>query len=274
MRAGAQEGSMSINITVFSKDRACQLDLLFRSMKEHFVEFERSQISVILKYTNEPHKKAYEKLASDYAQINYFIEGQDRSFRQFTIESIAPSNEYTVFFVDDIAFKSKFSLLDHELSMMRDPENLCLSLRMNQGMNYCYPLRLKCRRMPTVENKRWKWRGFQGDWGYPMSLDGHVFRTNEILKILNAVEFSDPHLLELRLSRRPLPQEYMICYDKSVVFNNPLNRVHRYFNSPHAGVSQDRLVELYLQGKRLRFAVDLDTIEFVSPHFEVPVICD
>jgi hypothetical protein len=61
----------------------------------------------------------------------------------------------------------------------------------------------------------------------------------------------------------------MICYDNSVVFNNL-----SYFNSRRANVSQDVLVELYSQGKRLSLAVDVGTIEFKSPHVEVPVVCD
>src|SRR5215213_1463915 len=187
---------MSINITVFSKDRACQLDLLLRSMQTHFVEFADSTIRVIVKYTSAMHKEAYEKLACEHPFIEYWIEAPGTSFLRFTLDSVTPSKRYTVFFVDDNVFKNRFSLADHELSLMEDPENLCLSLRMNQGMNYCYPLKLQCRTTPEVIDKRWKWRGSEGDWGYPMSLDGHVFRTSEILPLLRAIDFSDPHILE------------------------------------------------------------------------------
>ena len=50
----------------------------------------------------------------------------------------------------------------------------------------------------------WHWMGMEGDWGYPMSLDGHIFRTAEIAPLLEHLDYRNPNVLEAALARRPL----------------------------------------------------------------------
>ena len=51
-----------LNIIVFSRDRACQLELFIRSMKFYFKEFYQYNINVLYTYSNNKFKEGYEKL--------------------------------------------------------------------------------------------------------------------------------------------------------------------------------------------------------------------
>ena len=65
---------------------------------------------------------------------------------------------------------------------MRDPEIACLSLRMCPRMDYSYALDTITGIPPFEDGTTWRWPEAEGDWGYPMSLDGHVFRTRSAHK--------------------------------------------------------------------------------------------
>lgn len=260
-----------MNITIFSKDRACQLDFLLKSMEQHFVEYKDTKISVIVKYKNDTHRRAYEKLFCDFPNIHKIIETPSTVFKQLTLNSIDPGKKYTTFFVDDNVFKNRFSVSDAEVSKMSSPENLCVSLRMCEGMNYCHSAQFHYNHVPKIQDGRWAWRGHAGDWGYPMALDGHIFRTADVVNLLQRIPFRHPNELEYNMSLNPFGQEHMICYKESVIFNNPLNRVHNNNNTPHANVSEDMLADMYLSGKRIKLSRDTKDIKFTSPHFDIPI---
>ena len=119
----------------------------------------------------------------------------------------------------------------------------------------------------------WQWRGAPGDWAYPMSLDGHIFRTEDVLPLIQAERFDNPNLLETRLAKHPIDKPLMTCLDEHVVVNIPLNRVQNvYHNRCGDDWTAERLNELFLAGKAIdtrhfdgmqnRSAHDL-----VEPHF-------
>jgi len=261
-----------MNITIFSKDRACQLDFLLKSMEQHFVEYKDTKINVIIKYKNDLHKRAYEKLFCDFPNIHKIIESPTTSFKQLTLKSLDVGEKYTTFFVDDNVFKNRFSMKDPEVLKMCSYENLCVSLRMCEGMNYCHSARFHYNDVPKIRDGRWEWRGYEGDWGYPMSLDGHIFRTADVTGLLHRIPFNNPNELEYNMSLNPFHQDYMVCYKESVIFNNPLNRVHNNNNTPHANVSEDMLAEMYLSGKKIKLSKDTKDIKFTSPHFDIPIV--
>jgi hypothetical protein len=187
------------------------------------------------------------------------------------LNSIDPGKKYTTFFVDDNVFKNRFSMGDAEVAKMYSPENLCVSLRMCDGMTYCHSAQFHYNHVPKIQDGRWAWRGHAGDWGYPMALDGHIFRTTDVVNLLQRIPFRHPNELEYNMSLNPFGQEHMICYKESVIFNNPLNRVHNNNNTPHANVSEDMLADLYLSGKRIKLSRDTKDIKFTSPHFDIPI---
>ncbi len=101
----------------------------------------------------------------------------------------------------------------------------------------------------------WEWAGADGDFGYPGSLDGHVFRKNDLFKLIDG-DFHNPNTLEDVIVRNCRGrQQLMACYEKSCVVGNPVNRV----NETHVGnrygdefyTATDDLYDRYVAGERL-----------------------
>lgn len=221
-----------MNIVIYSKNRAAQLDALLRSLKKNFVEYDSSCISVIW-VGDRGFKGGYTKIKNKFPEVNMISE-DNFNFKQQTIGAIDEEQAYTMFLVDDILFKMPFSEQDtHFSSLSFLNMSLCVSLRLDKNTSFCYATN-KPQRVPQVSESLsiWKWSDFpEGDWGYPMSLDGNVFLTKTIKKIIRGLEFNHPNELEAKMHEFAkfniaiLPKNMTCYYDRSRLFNVPANRV-------------------------------------------------
>ena len=123
---------------------------------------------------------------------------------------------------------------------------------------------------PMDENNVWTWKGAQVDFAYPMSLDGHIFRTKEILPLLIKLKYNNPNTLEGELVNHPINATQMVCYDKPKIINNPLNKVQDVNNNKHGNVTALWLNKEFMSGK----IIDLKTFheyENHACHEEIPI---
>ena len=129
-----------INIIIFSKDRACQLDYLVRSIKEYFIGYENYTFNVLYKTSSETFEKGYKVLKESCPENFRFI--KECEFKSDLIPLINPFRPYTMFFVDDNVMKGSF---DPQFlrGLVDFPQAACLSLRMNPGITYCYTMDIK-----------------------------------------------------------------------------------------------------------------------------------
>ena len=242
-----------LNIIVFSRDRACQLELFLRSMKYCFAQFKEFPVNVLYQYSDMRYQDGYSKLAglSDFPKNVNMV--KEISFQGDLIELLSERNPYTVFFVDDMVWKEMFSLKGGTFSSFtNDPDVLCLSLRLMRGLQYCYPLDT-FNEMPRFDyENKWFWQGLVGDYGYPMSLDGHIFRTGDILDIVLSFKCNSPNRLEAKMALNPLhKRQKMVCCDISPVMNIPLNIVQDSWNNRHGSLSSLNLNKRFLSGERI-----------------------
>ena len=106
-----------------------------------------------------------------------------------------------------------------------------------------------------------------------MSLDGHVFRTNEILPLIKSLDYRSPNTLEGALASRPLGHKRMVCLDDSVIVNNPCNKVQTD-NGNHCGnVPADFLNRLYIAKREIALC-NIEGIKNKAPHEEIDVIIE
>jgi len=254
-----------INIIIFSKDRACQLELFIRSMSEYFEEFNSLKINILYTFTNNFFKQGYDKLISKYSNLNWV---KENNFKNNLVSFIDINNKYTIFFVDDIVWKNKFSLNDNEFKDFEKNNNiLTLSLRLHPNLTYCYSANIPMKQLNTTV---WNWRGMQPDFGYPMSLDGHFFRTNEIIGLVKGLPYKNPNQFEAVLAAYPINKPLMSCYEKSIIFNNPANKVQTNNPNKHGNISAEYLNQEFLNGN----IIDLEQyrgIDNESCHKEVPI---
>jgi glycosyltransferase involved in cell wall biosynthesis len=240
-----------LNTIIFSKDRACQLEALLRSIDLHWKNWKEStNISVVWTYREEKYLEGYKKLIEDYPGIN-FINQKDKDLKPLLIDALDVKSPYSMFFVDDMLFINPFSLDSPEvLDFKKNSDILCLSLRMHPNIAYCY-MQNKETPPPEISKGVWKWKGLQGDWGYPASLDGHLFRTDDIIQVIRNGQYSHPNNLEEALIQGIPDKPLMSCFGYSKVINIPSNSVGSNATNRRGNISEDFLNEKYLRGQRI-----------------------
>jgi len=260
-----------LNIILFSRDRACQLELLLRSMKFYFKEFSEQKINVLYTYSNDFFKAGYEKLFSIHNDKNIKYIKETQTFKNHVLLLLDHDNPYTVFFVDDIVFKNPFTLDCKQFNLFKlNDEILTLSLRLHPYLTYCYSARVRMNSPNFDSNLLFKWYGLAGDYGYPMSLDGHFFRTKEIAAISKVLTFNNPNSFESILSSYPINRLKMICFEESIIVNNPINKVQNFNNNFHGNISAQFLNEKFLEGNIIDL-YDFKGIKNISCHQEIEI---
>ena len=258
-----------MNITIFSKDRACQLNALLESYYR-FTEGTIPVPTVLYTYSSPEFAAGYELLVHRFPKVNFV---QETNFKSDLNKSINPKDPFTVFFVDDIVFRNYFDFNGPIISYLESRADvICLSLRLSPSIERCHTQNYNTP-PPIFEETEygliWNWRfAHGGDWAYPMSVDGHIFRTTEILLYLQLCNYKKPNTLEVALSDRPLNRPKMMCLPDHIVFNVPNNTVQTECHNREMGGSAIVLNQRYLAGER----IDIDhlaTVKNNSPHFEV-----
>jgi hypothetical protein len=259
-----------LQVVIFSKDRPAQLELLLRSVARFWRGWEAQRFVVLYAASNGAFARGYEITRTLHPRIAMTDEAATgRPFREQALGLLGHEPPYTAFLVDDNVFKEPFGLDVPEFARFAsDPEIAALSLRMAPHMSYCYPADLATPAPAFEDATVWRWPDLEGDWGYPMSLDGHLFRTHEILPRVRALSFANPNTLEGALAQRPLRAPKLICLEAAPVLNVPANRVQTTNQNRHAGGSAARVNRMFVRDARL----DLEPLVGMktrSPHHPV-----
>lgn len=247
----------NINIIVYSCNRAAQLDLLLRSLKHYFKEYSEANISVVYAYTNHDYEKAYNIVRNENLDVIFLTDVKFGSLKETTKHVLKKENNLTMFLVDDIVFKDYFSLSDQEIKLVVSNEELmATSLRLWKGINYCYATNSSSPVPNFVKGNVWNWAFASGDWGYPMSIDGNIYRTSFMHEQIMNIDFANPNKLEEQLAAKPdRKKTYMSCYvNSSKLFNIPANIVQKTFPNRHGNIiSVEELNNKYLNGYRIQY---------------------
>lgn len=244
-----------LNVIIFSCDRAMQLQACLKSFEKNLYNNNKDkniQISVIYKTTNEDYKKGYESLLTEFNYINFINETQ--SFKK-TLLTLFSQNKspLTMFLVDDIIFVSPISLQDKQFELIKNPNMLCISLRLYEGITDCYATGQTSPVPKFIKGNVWSWLNQSGDWGYPMSVDGNIFKTDTIRYFVENGSYSNPNTFEAALDgyKNNFSNLYLCCYmDVPRLINIPENRVQNLFNNRFAkGYTAEELNKEFLNNK-------------------------
>lgn len=261
-----------MNIIVFSKNRAAQLELFIRSFKKYVVNPEKYTIKIIYLFTDQQYELGYDKLIQmKYSNVQYI---REINFKQDIISCIELNKRYLTFFVDDNVFKNSIDFYDNQMHIFdMDREILCRSLRLHPNLTYCYPEAKPMRKPNFLKDNVFYWKGMDGDYGYPMSTDGHIFRTTEIYPYITRLHYINPNTFEGIMAAQPMNLPKMICYDNSVIVNNPCNKVQIVNNNIHGKIDIKILNNNFLSGQLISLN-NIDGIENISCHQELEIIYD
>jgi hypothetical protein len=263
---------------VFSRNRAAQLDLLLHSISERAPDLFQ-QIHVLYRGTNVDYLHGYKRCFDAHPHVQY---GYEHSFQAQVGRIISDSpSKYVSFLCDDDIFVRNHTDAPKPYEALEEtPGMLCFSLRLGLNTNDCYPLRRQQRQPVILERFRdmlvWAWANSDGDWGYPGSLDGHVFRKQDLENLLTGRDYAGPNRLEDILTNRCFglddQKPLMACYEQSLVTGVPINRVNDDYpnrsGETHPQPSWDLNVR-YLSGGRLAFP---DNPQITGAHTELELV--
>lgn len=256
---------------IFSKDRPTQLNLLLESLH---INVEGSYVVKVLYATSDiSFKNAYnelEKIHSLNNKISFYKE--QKSFKSSLISVISNVKSNRIFFlVDDIIFKEKLNL--YSLDSINTNKHV-FSLRNGLNLNFSYVVQ-KEQSLPVFEkynNELLSWKINEGelDWAYPLSVDGHLFSFKEVNFWVRYLEYNAPNTFEMKLQvfNFLYKMKQGLCFNKSIIFNNPCNIVQSEVNNLHGNLHQGKLLEFWNQGFKINYNT-LNNYNNRSVHEEV-----
>jgi hypothetical protein len=269
-----------LSTIVFSKDRPLQLDLTLNSIKKNLPLC--NDIKVIY-YASEKFEKSYGTLAEEHESVE-FLNEELVSFPSelWTTVSLI-DNPYLMFLTDDNIVYQPSKTTELDLGNLFARDIACLSLRLGVNITHRDGYPTPQPRFERVAGHHLIWNRMsvlaQDYFNYPLSVDGHIFKTRDIDKIITNLcasnNIKNPNKLEQLLQRYffEVPA-LMACELHSCVVNSPNNRVQEEVQNWHGQqfpYDPSYLLELYNKGIRL----GLDYIDFkniVCPHTEIDIL--
>lgn len=252
------KNNLPLVTVIFSKDRPLQLDLTLTTNEKYCLQKNARNEIVIYKASNEKIEKNYREVAKEHPQTQFLKES---NLKEDILECIE-RKRYVLFVVDDCIFTKKYSI--DKISTFLDICDgvLGFSLRLGSNTRICYPIRQE-NDFPYMQKLggdisafSWKGKGI-GDFFYPLEVSSSVYRVKDIKPLLENLQYNTPNSLEWALSNSTSAfnhLQFMLCYDISPAFCNPINRVQTE-NNNRVGVnpkySVENLLNLYEAGYRI-----------------------
>ncbi len=267
---------MKNQLIIFSKNRANQLELLLNSILKNSNNI-FDVINIIFKAEGE-YKEAYEKLIAfpQYKDVNFYIE---RGFASNLNYLLKTDIEFTTFMVDDNVLYSQIPSTKDEILEKITDDVVCFSLRLGDNCIYSHPANLNyVLQSHSVINNMIEYNWLQqwpSDFRYPLSVDGHIFKTSFIVGLINKIQYHNPNTLEGNLQRQlnNIPNNIW-CFKTSVLVGIPVNIVndtHKNRNGLEYPISEKELNDKFLNN----IIIDLENLNFENingPHKEIQYV--
>ncbi len=129
---------------------------------------------------------------------------------------------------------------------------------MGTHLNYSYVVN-KLQNLPEIMIKNdfviWDWNKGELEWGYPLSVDGHLFGKDEIEVLASMLSYTSPNSFEeaLHVFKNVFSSRIGMSYSKALIFNNPCNKVQKDVENFHGEMHQDILLKYWNEGKQINY---------------------
>lgn len=214
-----------------------QLDALLRSIDMYAPELD--PIMVIIMASSMEYFEGYQILMEERPVPRFMYQ---TVFKTNLLTCIGSARSQVVFLVDDNVFFRPATPVPFLLP------GQCYSFRLGRNINFDY----NSGRVQMVGEDNFK---------YYYSTDGHVFRKDEILPLIQCIHFDGPNRLEAEMMRVGKPLEVLYS-DHSCVVGIPHNLVQTAWVNKSMGGSAKELNDRFLHGER----IDLEAMDFSSVH--------
>jgi glycosyltransferase involved in cell wall biosynthesis len=260
---------------IFSKDRPMQLAAAIESLALHCLDNTNVKLHVLYKASNELYRTQYDTLKNEFADVTFI---EETNFKAQTLAVIS-RYEHVLFLVDDNLFVSNFSLADILALLKQNHNALAFSLRLGRNTTYSHARDTQVTLPPFwyIGKKvlKYDWTRGQIHFAYPLEVSSSIYRTADIVPLLEKLDFDNPNMLEGLMAANAQvyakPRAALLCYEQSVTFCNPVNIVQTVSLNRAGSLSRysaDSLAQMFEQGLR----IDVQRYDgFVpnSPHQEV-----
>lgn len=262
-------------LIIFSKNRACQLNLLLESIEKYSNNIFDD---IIILYTADTeYLNGYEKL-KNLKNSDNIIFYKEKNFKSDLLNLIDDSYNLTTFMVDDAVLFNHIDINKTDINNIITNDIICFSLRLGINCNYSHPANLNYKLGSYEIYERFLRFDYTkqepGDFRYPLSTDGHIFNTKLIKNLVSNIDFNNPNTLEANLQRfvmlNNIPKT-VICFTESKLVSIPANLVNNTFNNRHGlefAISESELNSRFISGE----IIDLDNMDFSNingPHKEI-----
>ena len=242
---------------VFSKDRALQLHALISSYSALVAN--AAPLHVLYASSSAAHAAAYRELCSTSpagGTIRSFTE--ETAFRAQLLDLLGTIRADAVFFLtDDDVFIEQ---VDLQTFLAFDLRKFVPTLRLGLNLQWCYPQNcaqplppFRPAKTQHVELLYWRWKNGEVDWRYPLSVNGHLFGREELLRLARQLEFRAPNSFEEALQKF-LPRflrRHGVCFRKAPLLNIPCNKVQVENTNIHGACHQDYLLQQWQKGLQI-----------------------
>lgn len=252
----------------FSKDRPMQLDLALSSNQVQSEDWINQKEIVLYKASNERFARAYHTLSIEHSSVDFI---KETDFKKDLLACLK-DKKYVLFVVDDCVFTRKYSLEKMCYTLDIFSGAIGFSLRLGENTTYCYPLGIDndFPIMQKFDNNicTFNWVDVKnGDFAYPLEVSSSLYRVSDIMIYLQGVTYADPGFLEWAMSINTgivKYSPYLACYQTSVAFCNPINKVNPN-NNNRSGSNPDYSILSLLEKYENSLRIDnTDFLDFVS----------
>lgn len=263
-----------INLLIWSKDRACQLDLLLGSLPQGYFD-----VDVLFKVSNDDFDRGYTLLKSKYPNVNFIREAV---FHVQTMDCLAKAkyeNKTICVSTDDTVFYRHPNLKWYEISDLITEEVCTFSFR--YGLNTTLQNHNTGEIQPSLNiyednhtHIRWRFDNYHPlhNYGYPFGLDMHVYDGDLLFQLAQNIEFNNTNQLESGLFQYTNVVPRIVCAEKiSTAVNIPCNNMSGItLGGQQYPFDVEYLNRMFLEGYTINLE-PIQKLEFNSCHFEIPL---
>lgn len=257
-----------VNAIIFSYNRPAQLDLLLRS-----IELNHPELRPVVLYrhdVSDTYQQAYRSVFAAHPHTAHVEEGWFKEQLEMLLAGIGTS---VMLLCDDDVVYRRMTL---PWRYFTSHEVFSFTYRLGLNTTYCYPLDQQQSIPEFIQQglfHYWRWDTAEYDFGYPGSIDGGVFRAQQLLEMVRPLPYFNPNTFEDAIMQRckqyNLP--VLACYQQSCVVGMPLNIVNVSHPNRHVGeTSPLELNERYLAGEQISLdTIDADKVNAAHTPFEL-----
>ena len=247
-----------MTVIFFSKDRPLQLDAALRSWERHCQDAASASIRVLYQASTSRLLSLYRRLLREHPQADFV---REVDFRRDLL-LLLRGREGVLFVVDDTVFVQDFTMAAIAETLRQNPDALGFSLRLGRNTVSCYSMN-HAQELPAFQTLpggilKYRWPEAEYDFGYPLEVSSSVYRTQQMLPLLEQLEFKNPNTLEEAMSRQAArfrqSHPMLLCREQSAAFSIPANKVQRVCDNRAGGnpaYSAATLAALYAAGQRI-----------------------